>query len=67
MAERLLKRSRGCTGRTSRVALDWTRKGMDFADALHIARAGRCRAFLSFDKGLVKRAKGMTPIPVQAP
>jgi predicted nucleic-acid-binding protein len=30
-------------------ALDWTRSGMDFADALHLARATGCEAFVSFD------------------
>ena len=29
--------------------------GMDFADALHLARAGRCEAFLTFDQRLAKR------------
>lgn len=29
---------------------------MDFADALHVARSGRCTGFVTFDKALVKRA-----------
>lgn len=29
---------------------------LDFADALHVARSGRCTSFLTFDKALVKRA-----------
>jgi predicted nucleic acid-binding protein len=28
-------------------ALDWMERGMDFADALHLARAEGCEAFLS--------------------
>lgn len=48
-------------------ALEWTAKGMDFADALHLARAGDCSAFVSFDRKLVQRAKGLAPIPVVAP
>lgn len=38
--------------------------GLDFADALHLARAARCQAFVSFDTRLGKRAEaiGMTPV-----
>ncbi len=45
-------------------ALDWMEAGMDFADALHLAKAGECDAFLSFDR---KLAKGQATIPVLAP
>ena len=39
---------------------------LDFADALHVARSGRCTGFLTFDKALVKRASkaGLT-VPVE--
>src|SRR5271169_4051630 len=30
-------------------ALDWMRSGTDFADALHLAKADGCEAFVSFD------------------
>jgi hypothetical protein len=36
-------------------------------NALHVARAGDCSAFLSFDRNLVKRFKGITPLPVEMP
>ena len=38
-------------------------QGLDFADALHLARAQHCKAFVSFDKRLQKRAKvaGLQP------
>lgn len=38
-------------------------RGLDFADALHLARAQHCNAFVSFDKRLQKRAKvaGLQP------
>jgi predicted nucleic-acid-binding protein len=49
------------------LALDWMSAGMDFADALHVARAGHCSAFLSFDRNLAKRSKGVTPVPVEMP
>lgn len=29
---------------------------LDFADALHVIRSGRCTGFVTFDKALVKRA-----------
>lgn len=34
-------------------------KGLDFADALHVARSTRASGFVTFDKGLVKRAKAV--------
>ena len=43
-------------------ALDWTLKGMDFADALHLAMAQECDGFVSFDQGLVGAAKGLSGI-----
>lgn len=45
-------------------ALSAYRQGLDFADALHLARSGHCRAFLTFDQRLQKRAKaaGLSPI-----
>ena len=40
---------------------------LDFADALHVARSGRCTGFLTFDKALIKRAaKAALAVPVQA-
>jgi predicted nucleic-acid-binding protein len=48
-------------------ALDWMGEGMDFADALHLAKANKCNAFLSFDQKLVKAASGRSPVPVMAP
>lgn len=49
------------------LAFDWMTKGMDFADALHLARSGHCSAFVTFDRKLVKRARGITAIPVELP
>jgi len=44
-------------------ALNAYQQGLDFADALHLARADFCSAFLSFDQRLKKRAKaaGLSP------
>ena len=48
------------------VAIDAFEKGLDFADALHVARSGRVSGFATFDQRLAKRAKalGLTP-PVE--
>ncbi|MFZ5502867.1 MAG: type II toxin-antitoxin system VapC family toxin [Pseudomonadota bacterium] len=42
--------------------------GLDFADALHLARANFCNTFLSFDQRFIRRAKksGLAP-EVRAP
>jgi predicted nucleic-acid-binding protein len=38
-------------------ALAWAQAGMDFADALHLAAAEDCEAFITFDRPLVKAAR----------
>jgi predicted nucleic-acid-binding protein len=48
-------------------ALDWMEDGMDFADALHLAKAEDCSAFLSFDWKLAKAAAGHSQVKVEAP
>ena len=48
-------------------ALEWTQRGMDFADALHLAKAEGCAAFVSFDQRLAAAAAGLSTIPVRAP
>jgi len=47
-------------------ALDWTAKGMDFADPLHLARSAHCSAFVTFDRKLAIKAKGVAQVPVIA-
>lgn len=37
------------------AALNTYQQGLDFADALHLARSGFCSTFLSFDQRLKKR------------
>ena len=39
-----------------RRALDWHRQGLDFADALHLARSEGCGALISFDRQLAQLA-----------
>jgi predicted nucleic-acid-binding protein len=48
-------------------ALDWMSRGMDFADALHLAKADGCEAFVSFDRRLARLAKRVGGATVRAP
>ena len=45
------------------VAVDAFGKGLDFADALHLARSSRVSGFATFDRRLAKRAKGLALTP----
>ena len=45
------------------IALDAFRKGFDFADALHMARAARTAAFVTFDQRLARRASSLALTP----
>jgi len=49
-------------------ALDWFKRGMDFADALHLASSSHVEAFMTFDIAMRRRATamGVRP-PVAAP
>ena len=46
-----------------RRALEWHRQGMDFADALHLARSEGCGALISFDRHLALVAGQLNPQP----
>jgi predicted nucleic-acid-binding protein len=49
-------------------ALEWHGKGMDFADALHLASSNAARSFLTFDRDLARLAKRLSARPpVSAP
>jgi predicted nucleic-acid-binding protein len=50
-----------------RTALDWTARGMDFTDALHLAKAQGCDAFATFDRRFGKIAKQIGGIEVRTP
>jgi predicted nucleic-acid-binding protein len=45
------------------AALEAFGAGLDFADALHVARSSRATAFATFDKRLARRAKGLALSP----
>ena len=48
-------------------ALSWARRGMDFADAMHLARSSHCDAFLTFDHRLARDAASLGTTTVRAP
>jgi uncharacterized MAPEG superfamily protein/predicted nucleic-acid-binding protein len=41
-----------------------TELGLDFADALHLAQAKGCQAFVTFDKRLAQKSKGSVDTPI---
>jgi len=45
------------------AAIDAFDQGLDFADALHLARSARASGFATFDRRLAKRAKGLALQP----
>jgi len=46
-------------------ALDWMERGLDFADALHLAKAGGCEAFVSFDLRFARKANKLSTVKVR--
>ena len=44
-------------------AIDTFDKGLDFADAMHLARSSRASGFATFDQRLARRAKGLALAP----
>jgi predicted nucleic acid-binding protein len=48
-------------------ALGWMTRGVDFADALHLATARDCDAFVSFDQAFAKAANALGDLKVRTP
>jgi predicted nucleic-acid-binding protein len=48
-------------------ALNWMARGMDFADALHLAKAEGCEAFVTFDQHFSTVANAISEVKVRAP
>jgi predicted nucleic-acid-binding protein len=48
-------------------AIDLSRQGLDFADALHLASCRDCHSFATFDRALIKKAGGLIKSKVQRP
>jgi predicted nucleic-acid-binding protein len=53
--------------KAARSAFDWAEQGMDFGDALHLARSTECEAFASFDRGLARMAANVGALLVRIP
>jgi predicted nucleic acid-binding protein len=47
------------------IALQWVENGLDFADALHLARAQFCDGFVTFDRDLATQAAGLSAVPLR--
>ena len=43
-------------------ALDWLDQGLDFADALHLASAGKATQFATFERKLARQARRTTTL-----
>jgi predicted nucleic-acid-binding protein len=48
----------------SHLAIRMLERGIDFADALHLASSAAAERFVTFDARLVKRARKDSPVPV---
>ena len=49
------------------LALDWAERGLDFADALHLAAARSLDGFVSFDRSLARMARRVSAPAVAEP
>lgn len=52
---------------TEARALDWMETGLDFAGALHLAKADGCEAFITFDQRFARAANKLGAIKVRVP
>lgn len=48
-------------------AIEWRKHGLDFADAIHLAKSRDSESFVTFDKKLIKAASKITIFPVFEP
>lgn len=48
-------------------AIQWYKNGLDFADAIHLAKSQNSESFTTFDKKLIKAASKITNFPVFEP
>lgn len=49
------------------LAMRWAESGMSFPDAIHLAAAGDCEVFVTFDDRMAKSAAKAGAIPVRRP
>jgi len=48
-------------------ALEWFEGGLDFADALHLAKSAHCEAMITFDRTFIRGAARLGGAAVRAP
>jgi predicted nucleic-acid-binding protein len=48
-------------------ALEWMRRGLNFADALRLTKTGGCEAFVSFDQRFAAVANALSEVKARAP
>ena len=48
-------------------ALEWSRSGLDFADAFHLAQSQHLRGLLTFNSKFIDNAKSLSPCVVKTP
>jgi predicted nucleic acid-binding protein len=46
-------------------ALSFAEQGVEFADALHLAQCDDCEAFVTFDKGLARKARRLAEVRIR--
>ncbi len=58
-----------CVNNPSMIAqaVTWHRQGLDFADAFHLANSQQSKAFYTFDKKMINRAKSIDSCEVFNP
>ena len=52
---------------TIALAVEWHEKGLDFADALHLAQSHHCQELMTFDQNFIKRAASLAACSVKHP
>lgn len=53
--------------RTVSQALDWYERGVDFADAMHLASSSFTMPFATFDRDLIRKARRLTTPEIVSP
>ena len=49
------------------LAIEWHEKGLDFADAFHLAQSQHCTQMLTFDKEFIDHSQEIASCPVKSP
>ena len=47
--------------------IEWHEAGLDFADALHLAKTQHCAEFYTFDRQFISKAQSLTQCEVKQP